>query len=109
MEEIFGAKNQLIQPRNISHKAENTENIKKNKRSKLTKRTRKIDFRINESDWFVYISNASSITTKITVSVSSAVANTILKGNPFISAKNSSKPPIKNIITIVDNKFISLE
>ena len=36
-------------------------------------------------------------------------ANTILKGNPFISAKNSFKPPIKNIITIVDNKFISLE
>ena len=45
---IFGAKNQLGQPRNISHKGDNTE--RKNKMSTFTDRTKNIDFRINKSD-----------------------------------------------------------
>ena len=104
---IFGAKNQLSQPRNISHRRENTES--KNKMSKFTDRTRNFDFRINKSDWLVDINNPSSITSKITVSVSSAAANIIFKGKPFISAKNSSESPIKNRITMVDNKSRSLQ
>ena len=104
---IFGAKNQLSQPRNISHRRENTES--KNKMSKFTDRTRNFDFRINKSDWLVDINNPSSITSKITVSASSAAANIIFKGKPFISAKNSSEPPIKNRITMVDNKSRSLQ
>ena len=51
--------------------------------------------------WFVDI--------KITMSVSSAAANIIFKGKPFISAKNSSEPLIKNRITMVDNKSRSLQ
>ena len=42
VEEIFGAKNQLIQPRNISHKAENTENIKKTKDQNLLREPEKL-------------------------------------------------------------------
>ena len=104
---IFGAKNQLSQPRNISHRRENTES--KNKMSKFTDRTRNFDFRINKSDWIVDINNPSSTASKITMSVSSAAANIIFKGKPFISAKNSSGPPIKNRITMVDNKCRSLQ
>ena len=54
---------------------------------KFTDRISNIDFRINESDWFVDINNASSIANKITMSVSSAAANIIFKEKPFISAK----------------------
>ena len=99
---IFVAKNQRSQPTDISHRRENTES--KNKMSKYTDRTSNIDFRINKSDWLVDINNPSSITSKITMSVCSAAANIIFKGKPFISAKNSSEPPIKNRITTVDNK-----
>ena len=77
--------------------------------SKFTDKTSNIDFRINMSDWFVDINNPSSIASKITMSVSSAAANIIFKGKPFISAKNSSEPPIKNRITMVDNKSRSLQ
>ena len=91
---IFGTKNQLSQPGNISHRRENTKS--KNKMSKITDRTRNCDFRIDRSDWVVDI--------KITMSVSSAAANIIFKGKPLISAKNSSRQPIKNRITMVDNK-----
>ena len=77
--------------------------------SKFTDRTRNIDFRINRSDWFVYINNPSSTASKITMSVSSAVANIIFKGKPFTSAKNNSEPPIKNRITMVGNKSRSLQ
>ena len=104
---IFVAKNQLTQPRNISHRRENTES--KNKMSKFTDRTSTIDCRINNSDWFVDINNPSSIASKITMLVSSAAANITLKGKPFISAKNSSEPPIKNRITMVDKKSRSLQ
>ena len=104
---IFGSKSQLSQPRNISHRWENTES--KNKMSKFTNRTSHIDFRINKSDWFVDINNPSSIVSKITMSVTSAAANIIFKGKPFISAKNSSEPPIKSRITTVDNKSRSLQ
>ena len=45
---IFGSKNQLSQPRNISHKGDNTES--KNNMSTFTDRTKNIDFRINKSD-----------------------------------------------------------
>ena len=48
---IFGAKNQLSKPRNISHRRENTES--KNKMSKFTDQNRNCDFRINKSDWIV--------------------------------------------------------
>ena len=89
---IFGAKNQLSQPRNISHRRENTES--KNKMSKFTDRTRNFDFRINKSDWLVDINNPSSIASKVTMSASSAAAN-IFKGKSFISAKKSSETPIK--------------
>ena len=41
--------------------------------------------------------------------VSSATANIIFKGKLFISAKNSSEPPIKNRSTVVDNKSRSLQ
>ena len=104
---IFEAKNQLSQPRNISHRKENTES--KNKMSKFTDITSNIDFRINKSDWFVDINNPSSITSKITMLVSSAAANIIFKGKPFISAKNSSEPPTKNRISMVDKKSRSLQ
>ena len=49
---IFGTKNQLSQPRNISRRGGNTES--NNKMSKFTDRTRNIAFRINKSDWFVW-------------------------------------------------------
>ena len=39
---------------------------------------------------------STSTTSKITMSVSSAAANIIFKGKPFIPAKNISVPPIKN-------------
>ena len=91
----------------MSHRRENTES--KNKMSKFTDRTRNFDFRINKSDWIVDINNLSSTASKITMSVSSAAANIIFKGKPFISAKNSSGPPIKNRITMVDNKSRSLQ
>ena len=42
VEEIFGAKNQLIQPRNISHKGENTKNIKKTKDQNLLREPEKL-------------------------------------------------------------------
>ena len=71
---------------------------------KSTDRISNIDFRINESDWFVDINNPSSIASKITMSVSSATANIIFKGKPFISAKNSFERPIKNRISMMDNK-----
>ena len=61
------------------------------------------------SDWLVDINNPSSTASKITMLVSSAAANIIFKGKPLISAKNSSKPPIKNRITMVDNKSGSLQ
>ena len=70
---IFGAKNQLSQPRNISLKRQNAES--KNKILKFTDRTRNIDFRINKSGWFVDVNNSSSTASKITMSVSSAAAN----------------------------------
>ena len=76
-DQIFGAKNQLSQPRNVSHKRENIES--KNKMSEFTGRTSNIDFRINKSDWFLDINNPSSIASKITMSVSSAAANIIFK------------------------------
>ena len=60
---ICGAKNQLSQPRHISHGRENTEG--KNKMSKFTDRTRNIDFRINASDWFVGINNPSSTAARL--------------------------------------------
>ena len=41
--------------------------------------------------------------------VTSAAANTIFKGKPFISARNSSEPPIKSRTTVVDNKSRSLQ
>ena len=82
---IFGAKNQLSQPRNISHR-----------------------IRIDKSDWLVDINNPSNTTSKITMSVTSAAANIIFKGKAFISAKNSSEP-IKNRITMVDNKSRPLQ
>ena len=41
--------------------------------------------------------------------VTSAAANIIFKGKPFISAKSSSEPPIKSRITTVDNKSRSLQ
>ena len=104
---IFRAKNQFSQPRNISHRRENTES--KNKMSKFTDRTRNFDFRIDKSDWLVEINNPSNTASKITMSVSSAAANIIFKGKAFISAKNSSEPPIKNRITMVDNKSRSLQ
>ena len=72
--------------------------------SKFTDRTKNIGFRINESDRFVNINNPSSIASKITMSVSLAAANIIFKGKLFISATNSSEPPIENRITMVDNK-----
>ena len=50
---------------------------------KYTERTRNIHVRINKCDWFVYINNPSSITRKITMSVSSAAANTIFKEKPL--------------------------
>ena len=78
---LFGAKNQLSQLINISHKRENTES--KTKMPKYTERTRNIHVRINKCDWFVYINNPSNITRKITMSVSSAAANTIFKEKPF--------------------------
>ena len=104
---IFGAKNQLSQPTNMSHRRENTES--KNKMSKFTDRTTNFDFRINKSDWLVDINNPSSTASKITMSVSSATANVIFKGKSFISAKNNSEPPIKKRITMVDNKSRSLQ
>ena len=104
---ICGAKNQLSQPRHISHGRENTEG--KNKMSKFTDRTRNIDFRINASDWFVGINNPSSTASKITMSVSSAAANIIFKRKPFILAKNSSELPIKNRIPMVDKKLRYLQ
>ena len=48
--------NQLHQSRNISHREKNTEN---KKISKFTNRTKRIDFRINKSDWFVEINSPS--------------------------------------------------
>ena len=63
--------------------------------SKFTDRTKNIDFRFNKSRWFVGINNPSHIASKVTMSVSSAAANIIFKGKPFISAKNISEPPIK--------------
>ena len=104
---IFGAKNQFIQPRNIFHRTENTES--KNKLSKFTDGTRNFDFRTNKSDWLVDINNPSTTASKITMSVSSAAANIIFEGKPFISAKNSSEPPIKNRITMVNKKSRSLQ
>ena len=77
--------------------------------SKFTGRTRKIDVRINKTDWFVNIKNPSSIASKVTSLVSSAAANIIFKGKPFISAKNSCETPIKGRITMVDNRFKSLQ
>ena len=77
--------------------------------SKLTDRTSNIDFKINKSDSFVYINNPSSIASKITMSVSSAAANINFKLKPSISTKNSFEPPIKNRITMVDNKSRSLQ
>ena len=91
--------------RNISHRRENTES--KNKMLKFTDRTRSFDFRINKSDWLVDINNPSS--TASTMSLSSAAANIIFKGKPFISAKNSSEPPIKDRNTMLDNKSRSLQ
>ena len=65
-DQTFGAKNQLSQPRNISHRWENTEC--KSKISKLSGRKQNINFRINKSDWFVDINNSSSTASKITMS-----------------------------------------
>ena len=50
-DQIFGAKNQLSQPRNVSHKRENIES--NNKMSKFTCRTSNIDFRINKRIGFL--------------------------------------------------------
>ena len=77
--------------------------------SKFTDRTSNIDFRINKSDWFVNINNPSSIASMITMSVYSATANIFFKEKPFISAKNSPEPPIKNRVTMVNNKSRSLQ
>ena len=77
--------------------------------SKFTDRTSNIDFRINKSDWFVNINNPSSIASMITMSVYSATANIFFKKKPFISAKNSPEPPIKNRVTMVNNKSRSLQ
>ena len=64
-----------------------------------------MDFKINKSDWFVDANNQSSIVSEITMQVSSAAANIIIKGKPFISVVlNSSEPPIKSRITMVDDK-----
>ena len=93
--------------REISHRRENT--VSKKKMSKFTNGTRNIYFRINMSNWFVDINNRSSIASKITMLVTSAAANIIFKGKPFISAKNISEPPIKNRIKMVDNKSRSLQ
>ena len=87
---------------------EKMQNVK-TKCQNLTDRTSNFDFRINKSDWFVDINNPSSTASKITMSVSLAAVNIIFKGKPFISAKNSSEPPIKNRITMVDNKSRSLQ
>ena len=82
---IFEAKNQLSQPRNISHRRENAES--KNKMSKFTDQTRNFDFKINRSNWLVDINNPSSTVRKVTMSVSSAAVNIIFKGKPLKSAK----------------------
>ena len=77
--------------------------------SKFTDQTRNFAFTINKSDSIVEINKPSSTASKMTMSVSSAAANIIFKGKPFISAKNSSGPPIKNRITMVENKPRSLQ
>ena len=105
--EFLGLKLNSVNTDFISHRRENTES--KNRMSKFTDGTSNIDVRINKSDWFVDFNNPSSIASKITMLVSSAAANITLKGKPFISAKNSSEPPIKNRITMVDNKSRSLQ
>ena len=105
--EFLGLKLNSVNTDFISHRRENTES--KNRMSKFTDGTNNIDVRINKSDWFVDFNNPSSIASKITMLVSSAAANIIFKGKPFISAKNSSEPPIKNRITMVDNKSRSLQ
>ena len=106
---FLGLKINSVNLENIFHRTENTES--KNKMPKSTDPIGNFDFRISKSVWLVDINNASSIASKITMSVSSAAANIILKGKPFISisATNSSEPPIKNRITMVDNKSRSLQ
>ena len=51
----------------------------------------------------------SIIASKITMSVAPVAANIIFKGKSFISATNSSEPPMTNIITMKDDKSISLQ